>query len=421
MIIFTRILLFSHKIPADFMNYLRFLAAFFILSVCFSCKTKEVVKPNSPPSPFTVTATLADNGKDIILKWTKSKDPDGDAVTYTVVYKDTLIRHLNDTTYIIKNVPYDTEVKGSIVAKDLKGGANVAQFSSKTPSLYIKIPDINFENALIRLKIDDIQDGQVLRSNAEKVTDLRLNNSKSNNKISSLTGIESFINLTYLDCTYNQLISLDVSKNTNLVYLFCYINQLDSLDISKNTKLIQIDCGGNNLISLDVSKNKAMRSLAFASNEVTNLDISNNLNLERLTCSGNQLTHLDLSKNIGLRYLDCSYNSLVNLDISNNSFLDEFYCSYNQLTRLDLSKNTVLRNFSCFVNNLTSLDVSKNTKLRLLSCSENQLLNLDISKNTILENLYCQNNKIQTICVSNLNQPQIRWQKDPTATYKVCN
>jgi hypothetical protein len=97
-IIFTKILLFSHKTPADFMNYLRFLTAFFILSVCFSCKTKKDVKPNSPPSSFTVTATLADNGKDIILKWTKSKDPDGDAVTYAVVYKDTLAKNLSDTT-----------------------------------------------------------------------------------------------------------------------------------------------------------------------------------------------------------------------------------------------------------------------------------------------------------------------------------
>ena len=75
-IIFTKNLLLSHKIPADFMNYLRLLAAFFILSVCFSCKTKEVVKPNSPPNAFTVTATLADNGKNIIqTNGQKAKTP----------------------------------------------------------------------------------------------------------------------------------------------------------------------------------------------------------------------------------------------------------------------------------------------------------------------------------------------------------
>jgi hypothetical protein len=58
------------------MKYLRFLATLFILSVCFSYKIKEVVKPNSPPNAFTVTATLADNGKDIILtNGQKAKTP----------------------------------------------------------------------------------------------------------------------------------------------------------------------------------------------------------------------------------------------------------------------------------------------------------------------------------------------------------
>jgi hypothetical protein len=38
-----------------------------------------------------------------------------------------------------------------------------------------------------------------------------------------------------------------------------------------------------------------------------------------------------------------------------------------------------------------------------------------------LENLNCQNNKIQTICVSNLNQVKPDWQKDASATYKICN
>ena len=76
MLIFTRFLLFSHKTPADFIKYLRFLATLFILSVCFSCKIKEVVKPNSPPNAFTVTATLADNGKNIILtNGQKAKTP----------------------------------------------------------------------------------------------------------------------------------------------------------------------------------------------------------------------------------------------------------------------------------------------------------------------------------------------------------
>jgi hypothetical protein len=335
--IFTKILLFSHKTPADFMNYLRFLAAFFILSVCFSCKTKEVVKPNSPPNAFTVTATLAANGKDIILKWTKSKDPDGDAVTYSVVYKDTLIRHLNDTTYIIKNVPYDTEVKGSIVAKDLKGGATVAQFSSKTLSLYIKIPDINFENALIRLKIDDIQDGQVLRGNAEKVINLDLGTKEENDKISNSTGIEAFYNL---------------------------------------------------------------KNLSFNNNKLELIDITKNIALERLDCSYNKLTNINLLKNINLEYL---------------------YCNDNQLTNLDISQNVLLKDLFCRSNQLQVLDIKNSTNLLRLYCSYNQLTTLDINKNTFLNYLICNGNKIQTICVNSLNQVKPDWQKDASATYKICN
>jgi Leucine-rich repeat (LRR) protein len=123
--IFTKNLLLSHKTPADFMNYLRFLAAFFILSVCFSCKTKEV-KPNA--------------------------------------------------------------------------------------SKYVKIPDINFEKALIELNIDDVQDGQILIMNTEKEDSLDI----YNKKIKSLEGIEAFKNLSLLNCFFNELTNLDVSKNLNL-------------------------------------------------------------------------------------------------------------------------------------------------------------------------------------------------------------
>ena len=60
--------------------------------------------------------------------------------------------------------------------------------------------------------------------------------------------------LTYLNCHYNQLTSLDVSKNTALTYLDCRSNQLTSLDVSKNTVLTDLECSpmndnqGNNLL-----------------------------------------------------------------------------------------------------------------------------------------------------------------------------
>lgn len=64
--------------------------------------------------------------------------------------------------------------------------------------------------------------------------------------IKDLTGIELFPNLEKLDCKYNNLTRLDVSKNTKLTKLYCESNQLTGLDLSKNTALTILGCSGNN-------------------------------------------------------------------------------------------------------------------------------------------------------------------------------
>ena len=97
--------------------------------------------------------------------------------------------------------------------------------------LYTRIPDKNFEQALIDKGYDDTIDGQVLTSNISSITELDLVRAN----ISDLTGIEAFTALTHLNCWGNQLTSLDVSQNTNLNVLYCYDNYLTNLDVSQNT------------------------------------------------------------------------------------------------------------------------------------------------------------------------------------------
>ena len=166
-------------------------------------------------------------------------------------------------------------------------------------------------------------------------------------------------NISGLWCMYNELTSLDVSKNTKLTYLDCEHNSLTSLDVSKNTALIELWCEYNNLSSLDVSKNTA---------------------LTRLKCIGNELTSLDVSKNTALTNLKCEYNNLSSLDVSKNTALTELWCSGNELTSLDVSKNTALTELGCSLNELTSLDVSKNTKLIGLRCYNNKLTSSALNK-----------------------------------------
>lgn len=126
--------------------------------------------------------------------------------------------------------------------------------------------------------------------------------------IKDLTGIELFPNLEKLDCKYNNLTRLDVSKNTKLTVLYCESNHLTSLDLSKNTELTELNCQDNQLTSLDLSKNTALTKLDCALNPLTSLDVSNNTALTYLNCNDNQLTSLDLSKNTALDTLDCSGN-----------------------------------------------------------------------------------------------------------------
>ncbi len=132
---------------------------------------------------------------------------------------------------------------------------NKKESVSLDPSLYVKIPDANFEKKLIELGIDDKQDGQLLKSSAEKVTKLLISFSTITDTIKTLDGIEAFTNLKELYCNSINLVNLDISKNVNLSILSCEGNQLTNLDVSKNVNLDSLDCRSNNLKNLDVSQN----------------------------------------------------------------------------------------------------------------------------------------------------------------------
>ena len=81
-----------------------------------------------------------------------------------------------------------------------------------------------------------------------------------------------------------------------------------------------------------------------------------------------------------------------------------FRCSENgaNLTAIDVSKNTQLRLLGCYSNQLSSLDLSKNTELFLLSCSDNKLTSLDISKKSKLKELYCYDNNFTTAALDDI-------------------
>ena len=343
-----------------------FTLSFFLLLTACKDNVINEIKPNQAPGNFnlvsvSLTSSSSSTQADVNLKWTKSIDPDGDPVTYSVVYKDTLIKNLKDTTFTFKSSSLEILLKGSIIANDTKGGKLVKEFSIQLPELlyYVAIPDVNFEKSLIALKIDDVQDGKVLRKSVSTLTTLNLSGQTKteSDKISSLVGIEAFINLRQLTFSYNLIKSVDISKNTNISTLYC---------------------------------------------------------------DHNALTELDLSKNKALVFVFCGFNDLTSFDVSNNTALTDLQCGSNSLKKLDITKNTALINLGCSTNQLSELYLTNNINLTGLNCTVNQLTSLDIRKNKPFLVFETRGNNIQTICVSSLSQVQSNWQKDDATVYKVC-
>ena len=176
----------------------------------------------------------------------------------------------------------------------------------------ILINETNFPDPLFRKYVqenfDMDRDGILSQSEADAVTRIEVNKDKDtpdSEKISSLKGIEYFSELKDLDCRWNQLTRLDLSKNAKLRWLDCQDNQLTRLDLSKNAKLRYLNCGGNQLTNLDLSENTELEYLWCYDNQLTTLDVSKNTELEILWCYDNQLTTLDVSKNTKLDSLVC--------------------------------------------------------------------------------------------------------------------
>jgi hypothetical protein len=217
------------------------------------------------------------------------------------------------------------------------------------------------------------------------------------------TPVFNFLNnedLTYLDCSNNNLISLNVSACTSLNYLNCNNNRLSSINLSDNTELTYLHCAVNYLTSLNVSACTDLTVLWCPYNQLPSLNVSGLTALFDLDCSYNVLTSLNLLACTSLTYLDCYFNFLPSLNVSTNTALSYLNCYYNLLGSLDLTSNTALTFLNCNVNQLTSLNVSANTALTVFGCAYNQLTSLNVSANTALTILHCYNNLLTSVNVS---------------------
>lgn len=274
------------------------------------------------------------------------------------------------------------------------------------PANIVTIPDANFKAKLIGTNCADYNndgvydgdadfnnDGQIQFAEAQAVYRLVVSNPSlpSVNAISSLTGIEAFTNLVYLNCMLNTLGSFNYAIPT-LQNLAIDNNNLTSLNLAAVPNLVTLDCNQNNLISLNLTAAPNLVSVGCDYNQITSLPISGLTHLTGLSARYNNLTSLDLSQSSALTGLQLDGN-VFPVDVSNLVNLQGLGCSYMGLTTIDLSNNVNLVNLSMNGNNFTSFTFPSLPLLHTLFFSEmSTLTSLNVNSCPSLGYFNCVNN-----------------------------
>jgi len=199
------------------------------------------------------------------------------------------------------------------------------------------IPDANFEQALLNQNIDSdgILNGQVPTSDINSLSILDVNNSN----IADLTGIEDFENLIVLNCSNNNLTSLDFSNQPELEDIDCSHNLLTSLTLyptstGTNYADIRLYCNNNLLTSLDLNGLYLLNILDCSFNNIQNLSI-NTLSLTQLDVNNNNLTELDFTTNSSESFIDFDFNTKSNPNLLCIAVNDPVYCTANYASNKD--------------------------------------------------------------------------------------
>ncbi len=147
--------------------------------------------------------------------------------------------------------------------------------------------------------------------------------SMSKKGVTDMTGINSFTNLTSIDCTYNDLTSLDISKLNNLTSLkIAYnYNLVDVVYPEDPSKITLYYCHYVPMAELDLSKFTGLKTLyAYGITTITTIDFRNSTSLSS--------THLDNDLGLETIYLNAGQTdsgtwSFKNLTDVSVIFVDE--------------------------------------------------------------------------------------------------
>ncbi|NJM80821.1 MAG: hypothetical protein HC854_16635 [Flavobacterium sp.] len=193
--------------------------------------------------------------------------------------------------------------------------------------------------------------------------------------------------------------SLDLRNNKLLTGINCSRNNITSLNIDGLKNIRELNCNENKIDKLNMQYNLGLEQLYCANNVLTELNC-NNINLKYLTCNNNKLSILHTGNIKAIIEINCSYNKLTELHLENCFFLKELECSNNFITELKVENANSLIKLDCSFNGLKSLQVNSCLKLSYLICNSNELEELNVTENKELRELIVNSNRLSRLNLS---------------------
>ena len=183
----------------------------------------------------------------------------------------------------------------------------------KNTQMIVEIPDENFKSYLLE-NFDADNDGKISLSEAKEVKEIDC----SDRSIKSLNGIEKFVNLEKLNCSYNLIDELEITnikKSKTLKMLIC-------IAYNENTTFLEIPDGNFKSYLLET----------FDTNNQGKISLLEAKAIKEIDCSGRNIKSLKgIEKFVNLEYLNCSNNQLDELKVQDNKKLNRLVCNRNNM------------------------------------------------------------------------------------------
>jgi Secretion system C-terminal sorting domain len=249
----------------------------------------------------------------------------------------------------------------------------------------VNIPDPVFKNILLNgsgnsffndlndnivTSVDINGDGEIQITEAQNIKVLYVND----NTITSIEGIEEFTNLTDLQITSNNIITIDVSVLTqiehlgftghniqtieinglaNLKSLGFIGNSIQNINVGSLINLEELVIFGMNLESINLGSHPDLTSINIGSGTFENLNFNGCPNLQVLTLNGN-FENIDISSCVNLEELTIySSASTLTLNMASHPELERVGL-YGSIPFIDLSECPNISHINLYIENVTT-------------------------------------------------------------------